>query len=487
MLVVLGITGVLVFAATLAALYRPTRTGSEAFNAGGAGKVYLSPATASVYPGENVTSTIKFNTGGQSISGLAMRMTFPCGASCTTPNLDPVTSGGAQATGVTLDPVIINNQKWSAAVNSVTRANNQVTVDLVLAYVDIVGFSSSNDVNIGSLSLKANAVANVTMTFDTTRSSMMTKASPPVDILGTATGATYSVQNDTTAPAAVSNLGSSTATTNSVTLSWTAPSDTGPTGKAASYEVRYSTSPITSANFSSATAVTGVAAPKAAGQAESLVVSGLASNTQYYFAMKSIDSAGNASALSNVYNVTTANPNSTLTFAYRLQGVDSGPIPAGYNNSATLTLKNVGTGTVALTKVVTVSADGAGVYTPTTLVQLGALPIGGSGTSYDLFVKDPTHLQKKLGTMTIVYGANNSKTTLGEPELMAGEFDTGAGSVNILNLADISTFLNQYKELSVPASTAYLKGFDVNQNGTLEFQDLAVILANYTKIDVLGD
>ena len=54
------------------------------------------------------------------------------------------------------------------------------------------------------------------------------------------------------APAAITDLAASDPTEDSVTLTWTAPGDRGNTGTAASYDIRYSTSPITAANFSSA-------------------------------------------------------------------------------------------------------------------------------------------------------------------------------------------------------------------------------------------
>jgi chitodextrinase len=48
--------------------------------------------------------------------------------------------------------------------------------------------------------------------------------------------------------------------------------------------------------------------PKAAGTAESFVVTGLAPGTRYYFAVKTADEKPNWSALSNVAVATTATP-----------------------------------------------------------------------------------------------------------------------------------------------------------------------------------
>jgi hypothetical protein len=78
-----------------------------------------------------------------------------------------------------------------------------------------------------------------------------------------------------------------------VTLHWTAPGDDGTAGTAAQYDVRHSTSNITVANYGSATQATGEPTPKAAGQAEQFVISNLAANTTYYFAVKTADEAAN--------------------------------------------------------------------------------------------------------------------------------------------------------------------------------------------------
>lgn len=98
---------------------------------------------------------------------------------------------------------------------------------------------------------------------------------------------------------------STPSTATAVTLTWTAPGDDGNIGQAASYNLRYSTNPITDGNFDSATAVTGLAAPATAGSTETTTVTGLQPSTTYFFALKTTDDAGNVSALSNVATKTT--------------------------------------------------------------------------------------------------------------------------------------------------------------------------------------
>lgn len=110
---------------------------------------------------------------------------------------------------------------------------------------------------------------------------------------------------DTTRPAPVASLQATSSTGTSISLSWNAVGDDSLTGTATSYDIRYSTAPITAANWNTATQVTGEPAPAAPGTAQSMTVNGLANQTTYYLAMKVSDDAGNVSALSNVVNRST--------------------------------------------------------------------------------------------------------------------------------------------------------------------------------------
>ena len=106
--------------------------------------------------------------------------------------------------------------------------------------------------------------------------------------------------NESIAPSAVGNLAVSVSSPWSTTLRWTASGDDGATGRAGYYDVRYSTAPITAATWAAANPALSEPAPRQAGSAETLVVSGLEPRTAYYFAMKVTDNAGNESALSNM-------------------------------------------------------------------------------------------------------------------------------------------------------------------------------------------
>jgi phosphodiesterase/alkaline phosphatase D-like protein len=120
---------------------------------------------------------------------------------------------------------------------------------------------------------------------------------------------------DTIRPAQIASLSVTGSTETTASLRWTAVGDDSLTGTAASYDVRYSTSPITAANWSSATQVNGEPVPASSGTTTNFTVTGLTRQTAYYFAVKVTDDAGNPSALSNVVNVTT--PDQTSPAAVR--------------------------------------------------------------------------------------------------------------------------------------------------------------------------
>jgi hypothetical protein len=122
-------------------------------------------------------------------------------------------------------------------------------------------------------------------------------------------------------------LASGATTSSSVALSWAATGDDSLTGIAHHYELRWSASPITAANFAAATLVaSGVPSPAAPGTTQGCTVGGLNRTVDLYFAIRVHDEAGNASTLSNVVRVDrlldTAPPATP-------GGLAGGPEPAG--------------------------------------------------------------------------------------------------------------------------------------------------------------
>ena len=106
------------------------------------------------------------------------------------------------------------------------------------------------------------------------------------------------------------DLSTGNPTSTSIVVSWNAPGDDGSTGTAASFDLRYSESPITTdAGFAKAAKVRACKSgesipgkPRAAGSPESCTVTPLFADTNYYFALKTSDESGNTSSLSSCGN-----------------------------------------------------------------------------------------------------------------------------------------------------------------------------------------
>jgi len=107
---------------------------------------------------------------------------------------------------------------------------------------------------------------------------------------------------DLTPPAAISDItvvDGQSLYNNRITINWTAPGDDGNTGTCAAYEIRYSSSPISGANWNSANVFNSPPDPDPAGSNESCQITGLSAGEVYYFAVRAIDEADNMGDISN--------------------------------------------------------------------------------------------------------------------------------------------------------------------------------------------
>lgn len=118
---------------------------------------------------------------------------------------------------------------------------------------------------------------------------------------------TPSSQKDIISPAAITTLSAAANGSSAVTLQWIAPGDDGSVGTATSYNVKYALSAITSESaWNSAVSAAGdPPRPGVSGTAENMQVTGLDSQTIYYFAVRATDEAGNQGGLSNSPSATT--------------------------------------------------------------------------------------------------------------------------------------------------------------------------------------
>ena len=126
---------------------------------------------------------------------------------------------------------------------------------------------------------------------------------------------------DTAAPSPVSSLLAASVASTSLVLEWAAPQDMPTLGPVAAYDLRYSNSPLNDVNFAAATPMSTQPVPHAPGAYEAYPVTGLVSGQPYFYALRSRDSAGNWSAVSNVASV-------------NAQGIDTKPPAAVVDLSA---------------------------------------------------------------------------------------------------------------------------------------------------------
>jgi hypothetical protein len=141
-----------------------------------------------------------------------------------------------------------------------------------------------------------------------------------------------------------------------VSVTWTAPGDDGSVGTAAAYDLRMSTSPINAGNWDAATPIAGISTPSPAGTREHVVVRGLTNGTPYWFAIKTVDDAGNTSNISNIlawnWVLDTTAPAAPLGVSATLQG--NGTVQVSWGPNAEGDLQGYG---------VYRSVDGGSTYT----------------------------------------------------------------------------------------------------------------------------
>jgi subtilisin family serine protease len=109
---------------------------------------------------------------------------------------------------------------------------------------------------------------------------------------------------DTVPPATVSDLAVEFSAPDSVRLSWTAPGDDGGTGRAAAYDLRFTTSRSSIGSMDAGTTRLAAPAPGTAGASEGVTVPAVEPGVTCWYWLRTNDEAGNTSGCSNIVEFT---------------------------------------------------------------------------------------------------------------------------------------------------------------------------------------
>jgi hypothetical protein len=163
----------------------------------------------------------------------------------------------------------------------------------------------------------------------------------------------------------------------------------------------------------------------------------------------------------------TATPLAAINFSLKLQGLNR----QGQNKTVAVLVKN-GATTVYNNNSVSVTSNSSGVYS-------GSITGVNPGT-YDIYIKEANHLQKKFTSLALAAGSNNLNWTTSP--LKAGDFN----SDNKITIADIALILAQYQALSVPVNNNN-RTYDINGDDVINIIDVSLVLSNYIALTVSGD
>lgn len=340
---------------------------NKAVNFSGIGSVAIDPITASHYVGDLFPVTIKFNTGGASISSIALRLVYRFTG--TTAPLVVSDQNGNPSNQIYPSSALLSTGNWTFPVKSVKTAGGAVTIDFSAINTSQAGYSTTGQTNLATIYFKVAHVDptydHISLAFDSTFSKMLTKASPAKDILNQPQVASYTLYQQPT-----------------------------------------------SINFGL----------KMQGIGDSLL--------QKDIGVTIVDPQGNQQTT-----------NGLLATAHGMNGLFTTVYPVSFTN-----LPN----------------------TP---------------TIYTVYVKEPYHLRKRMGTLTLSNGSYALAPTSWNNEiLLAADYNND----NTLDITDLAKWLSVYNQLEVPVTDSN-KQYDVNGDGSIDLTDIALILANYTALEVPGD
>ncbi|MEK7165231.1 MAG: hypothetical protein AAB874_00280, partial [Patescibacteria group bacterium] len=158
---------------------------SVAYSAGGAGTLTILPANITTISGSSISFDVMFNTGGQAISGIAMRL------------LIPVTADDLEVTAITPNTTL----GWSFPVTSHQTEGSNIQVDVMGLITSVSGFTASTNTKLTTITIQTTRTfAPKNLAFSSAQTKM-TRKSDASDILGSMGTATLSTDQSGLVPA----------------------------------------------------------------------------------------------------------------------------------------------------------------------------------------------------------------------------------------------------------------------------------------------
>lgn len=144
---------------------------SRASSSTGTAIMTMAPTSATVAVGSTQKVSLYFNTAGEAIQIVSMRVTYPYSGS----------SPEVAAQNLVIDPTFLvnGNGDWTCSVQSIATTSPNVNVDISCVNTNVSGFISNADTLIATFEVKANSVPAqnpVTISFDETNSHIRRKS-----------------------------------------------------------------------------------------------------------------------------------------------------------------------------------------------------------------------------------------------------------------------------------------------------------------------
>jgi len=187
------------FVAGLALLRQNTNLSEEAAVPGGQAEVSISPTSGEYKVGNTVDTTVSFNPANISISGVAVRLTYPFSGN----------SPEVSVEAIDLNSALTSTGDWTCPTKTSSQQGSNVVIDIACANTSASGFTANTDTVLARVKLKVNsapATQPFIIRFDPALS-VITRKSDNQDILliPTSTGS-FTVGGATLSPTPTSKL-----------------------------------------------------------------------------------------------------------------------------------------------------------------------------------------------------------------------------------------------------------------------------------------